>query len=505
MCLDVLVTREVIFPRESAAGQGQGDDYGFRHALLRDAAYAMLTEGDRALGHLLAAEFLEKSPERDPIVLVEHFERGGDEARAAIWCRDAAAQALEGNDLLGAVARAQRGARLGATGELLGRLRLIEAQAQFWRGEYAIAEASATAAVEGFESGTPAWFEALGELATALGQQGKYPEVSRWANVASATSTSTSAEARPAQLGCLIRAAGYLLPGGRYEAAETILTRVSAATNDFVDLEPAAAAKVHGVRAARALHLGDQPAAIALFEKAISAALAAGDARTVSEMRANLAATWADMGQLDQAEAGLRQGLADAERLELTYVRAWALLNLGTVLTSSGRLDEARRAMTSALEFGRTQGDQRLEGAALLYLSTIAFLGGELHDSEHRARMASEILPTPLQPAALAALARAALAQGRTKEALQHARTANELLATIGHVEDYESLVRLILAESLAASGDVEAARAALRAAHVRLLARAAQIANPDWRESFLTRLLDNARTTRLAREWNVT
>jgi tetratricopeptide (TPR) repeat protein len=161
--------------------------------------------------------------------------------------------------------------------------------------------------------------------------------------------------------------------------------------------------------------------------------------------------------------------------------------------------------MLSALEFGRTQGDQRLHGAALLYLSTITYLSGELHDSEHRARMASEILPTPLQPAALAALARAVLAQGRTKEALQHARTANELLATIGHVEDYESLVRLILAEALAAAGDVEPARQALRAAHQRLLARAGQIANPDWRESFLTRLLDNARTTRLAREWDVT
>jgi len=250
------------------------------------------------------------------------------------------------------------------------------------------------------------------------------------------------------------------------------------------------------------LHVGDQPAAIALYERSIAAATAAGDARTVSEMHGNLAATWADLGQLDQAETVLRQSLADAERLELTYVRVWTLLNLGALLTSSGRLDEARRAMTTALEFGRKQGDQRLEGAALLYLSTIAFLSGELRDSEHRARMASEILATPLQPAALAALARAVLAAGRVKEAVQHARMANELLARIGHVEDYESLVRLILAEALAAAGEVEPARAALRVAHERLLARAAQIANPDWRESFLSRLLDNARTMRLAREW---
>ncbi|HSZ81991.1 MAG TPA: AAA family ATPase, partial [Polyangia bacterium] len=498
MCLDVLVTREVVFPRDGAA-----DEYVFRHALLRDAAYAMLTEGDRALGHLLAAEFLEKSHARDAIVLVEHFERGGDRGRAASWCCDAAAQALEGNDLPAAIARARHGAALGATGATLGRLHLIEAQAQFWRGEYTSAEASATSAARIFDGGTAPWFEALGELVTALGQQGKYPEVSRWANVASATPADPhDAGARGAQLGCLIRAAGYLLPGGRYEAADAILARVAAETRDFAALEPAAAAKVHAVRAARVLHVGDQPAAIALYERSIAAATAAGDARTVSEMHGNLAATWADLGQLDQAETVLRQSLADAERLELTYVRVWTLLNLGALLTSSGRLDEARRAMTTALEFGRKQGDQRLEGAALLYLSTIAFLSGELRDSEHRARMASEILATPLQPAALAALARAVLAAGRVKEAVQHARMANELLARIGHVEDYESLVRLILAEALAAAGEVEPARAALRVAHERLLARAAQIANPDWRESFLSRLLDNARTMRLAREW---
>jgi tetratricopeptide (TPR) repeat protein len=499
MCLDMLVAREVIFPRD-APREGGGEDFAFRHALLRDAAYAMLTEGDRALGHLLAAEFLERAPDRDAIVLVEHFERGGSPARAVTYCRDAAADALEANDLAGAIARARHGAELGATGTLLGRLHLVEAQAQYWRGEYALAEAAATSAAQIFESGTTPWYEATDELVTALGQQGKYAEVGRWANVAAATRA--AADAAPAQRGCLIRAAGYLLSGGRYEAADAILARVAAETNDFVALEPAAAAKVHAVRALRVLHTGDQATAIALFEQAIGAAAQAGDARTAAEGRANVAATWADVGQLEEAESRLRQSLADAERLDLQHIRVWALLNLGTVVTASGRLDEARRALTAALEFGRKQGDQRLEGAALLYLSTVAYLGGELRDAEHRARMASEILPAPLQPAALAALARAVLAAGRVKEALQHARLANELLGTIGSVEDYESLVRLVLPEALAAAGEVEPARAALAAAHERLMARAARIANPDWRQSFLTRLLDNARTVRLAREW---
>jgi tetratricopeptide (TPR) repeat protein len=501
MCLDVLVTREVIFPR----GAG-GDDYAFRHALLRDAAYAMLTEGDRALGHLLAAEFLERSPERDPIVLVEHFERGGDQARAALWCRDAATQALEGNDLPGALERVRRGAELGATGAMLGGLRLIEAQAQFWRGEYAQAETAAMAALQIFEAGTAPWFEALGELVTALGQQGKYPEVSRWANVASATRLDPGGprEAREAQLGSLIRAAGYLLPGGRYEAADTILARVEAETDGFAALRPAAAAKVHAVRAMRALHFGDQPAAIALNEQSILAAGAAGDARTKAEMHCNLATCWADLGQLDQAEAGLRQGVAEAERLELTYLRVYTLLNLGQVLTAMGRYDEARRAIAVAADHGRTQGDQRLEGGALLYLSTNSFLAGDLQDAEHRARMASEIVPTPLQPAALAALARAVLAQGRVDEALRHARKAHELLLEIGHVEEYEALVRLVLPEALHAAGELEEARAALGSARERLLARAEKIANPEWRASFLTRLHDNARTLGLSSDWKL-
>jgi tetratricopeptide (TPR) repeat protein len=499
MCLDVLVTREVIFQRGVS-----GDDYAFRHALLRDAAYSMLTEGDRALGHLLAAEFLERSQERDAMVLVEHFERGGDQTRAAEWCGTAAAQALEGNDLPGAVARVRRGAELGAVGVSLGRLRLVEAQAQFWRGEYAQAESAAMSSLQIFEAGTAQWFDALGELVTALGQQGKYPEVSRWANVASATRVSEN-DARDAQLGSLIRAAGYLLPGGRYEAADTILTRVEAELGSFEAVRPAAAAKVHSVRAARALHLGDQSAAIAFYEKAILAANAAGDARTAAEMHGNLASAWADLGQFDQAEAGLRQGLVEAERLELTYIRVWEHLNLGVVLTSMGRLDEARRSMNIAMEFGRKQGDQRLEGASQMYLSTISFLAGDLADAEHRARMASEIVPTPLQPAALAALSRAVLAQGRVDEALRQARTAHELLASIGHVEDYETLVRLVLPEALHAAGHVDDARAELKAAHDRLQERASKIANTEWRDSFLTRLRDNARTIQLARAWSIT
>jgi tetratricopeptide (TPR) repeat protein len=498
-CLGVLVAREVI------VSQGGGDEeYVFRHALLRDAAYAMLTEGDRALGHLLAGEWLEKGAEREAIVLVEHFERGGDLVRAARWCRAAAEEALAGNDLGAAIARAERGVALGASGAALVPMRLVQAQAHFWRGEYALAAEIAAGAVQDAAAGSAAWFQALGELISALGQQGRYAEVARWTEIAETTQPGGAGGATAAQLACLIRAAACLLPGGLYDATDAILARVEAETAGFTRIDPALAAKTHAVRATRKLHSGDQAAAIGLQEAALAAAAATGDARTMCEMRANLASVWADIGQIERAEALLRQSLAEAQKIELHYVTALVLVNLSPVLVYAGRLGEARRLAMQALNFGRKQGDQRWEGAAHLYLSTITFLAGEHQGSEQRARRAVELVPSPLRPSALAALARAVLAQGRPDEALEHARRAHEMLDAVGHVEEYESLVRLVLAEALAASGDQAGARTALAAAASRLTARAGLIQDTAWRESFLTRLTDNRRTLELARAWGV-
>ncbi|TKD09957.1 hypothetical protein E8A74_10125 [Polyangium fumosum] len=58
------------------------EEFRFRHALLREGASSMLLGEDRALGHLLAGEWLERHGEQDPTVLAEHFERGGDLERA---------------------------------------------------------------------------------------------------------------------------------------------------------------------------------------------------------------------------------------------------------------------------------------------------------------------------------------------------------------------------------------------------------------------------------------
>jgi eukaryotic-like serine/threonine-protein kinase len=154
--LPELIERELIERRPSSRFPGE-EEYAFRHALLREAAYATLTGSDRLLGHRLAGAWLEQAGELDAITLAEHFDRGGEPGRGVRWLLRSAEQALEGGDLAAAIACAERGARYRDRGsrlvdgeldvaaaaeartnsdDMLGALRLVQAEAHRWRGEF---------------------------------------------------------------------------------------------------------------------------------------------------------------------------------------------------------------------------------------------------------------------------------------------------------------------------------------------------------------------------------
>jgi hypothetical protein len=56
-------------------------EYGFRHALVREAAYEMLTRDDKVTGHWLAGSWLEQAGETDARRIEDHFERCGSGGR----------------------------------------------------------------------------------------------------------------------------------------------------------------------------------------------------------------------------------------------------------------------------------------------------------------------------------------------------------------------------------------------------------------------------------------
>jgi tetratricopeptide (TPR) repeat protein len=79
--LSTLVESEAIVPRDAPRFSGTRE-FAFRHALLRSAVYATLTEDDRRLGHRLAAEWL-RNVEEAPETVAIHWLEGAEHERAA--------------------------------------------------------------------------------------------------------------------------------------------------------------------------------------------------------------------------------------------------------------------------------------------------------------------------------------------------------------------------------------------------------------------------------------
>src|SRR6185437_6705024 len=136
-------------------------EFRFRHALVREAAYAMLTDADRATGHRLAGEWLERAGEGDAVVLAEHFERAGEPARALRWYARAADQAMRGGDTSAAIARAEKGLEHGADGDRRGALVALVGQAHAWSNDFAKAAPYLDEAVRISTPGSGRWCAAM--------------------------------------------------------------------------------------------------------------------------------------------------------------------------------------------------------------------------------------------------------------------------------------------------------------------------------------------------------
>ena len=489
--LEVLVRNEMVFARAAADAQ----EFVFRHALLQEAAYDMLTAADRSLGHRRAGEFLEASGEREAIVLVEHYQRGGEPDKAARWCRVAAEQALDATDLGEVLRRVERGLRVGAQGETLAALRRAEAQAHFWRGEYAEAEVAARVALDS-SSGTMR-FLAGEELLAALGLQMKFDEIDQLLRQLARSPAASAAEER-AWLGCQLRGATGLLVGGRYQRTEQLLAEIEQHRSALDDAQQM---RLGSVRGQFALHHGNQAAGLSAFQEALRKAQALGDLRVATEMLLNVGMVFLDLGLFEEAERMLDSTLEEAERMGLPFVSACGLMNLSWAQGHLGRLPEATRSAAQSRALARQQGDRRIEGASDISLAIIA-LRGAPDRAEAHARDAIEALRTvpPVLPAALATLARVLLVRGRHQEALASAAEAFALFQQLGKLEDGEASVYLAYGQCLLAAGDRERAREVLAAGARRLEARAALIDRPEWRMTFLERIPDHAQIIALDR-----
>ncbi len=493
--LEILVDKEILFSRPT----GDTHQLVFRHALLYQAAHAMLSPKDEVAGHCLAGFFLEEAGERDAIVLADHFEKGQKPERAVRWLRVAANQAMEVDDLKSALDRVERGVRLGAQGDDLAELHVVEAEARFWKGEYAEAECAAREARKCEDPKLA--LRAISALIQGLGPQAKYEEIGQ---------LDRDLQERPAQpellkawLECRVYCTGYLANAGQFGARERTLKLLEAERDN---LDPFLIGRAESMKA----HLArteDRPADFASGSSSASEFFESiGHRRAATEALGNSGGALMELGQLEEAEAQMRRLWAIAERMGLNHLLGGTLYTLSNILAYRGCLDEARSFGERAVKWTAENSDQYFGSYAQLYLSVIEHLAENFPDAEQHARVALEMLENnpALRPFGLALLARSLRGQGLIVEALAQARGAYTQLEELGQVQDGETTIRLAFAECLVASSDLAAAREVVEKAVKRLLKQASSIDISDWRQAFLTRIPEHLRILELARELGV-
>ncbi|HWO26549.1 MAG TPA: protein kinase [Kofleriaceae bacterium] len=501
--LEELVDRELIFSRKQGRFPGEAE-YAFRHALLREGAYATLTDEDRALGHRLAGEWLEQHGEPDPLALAAHFERGGDRARAGLHYLRAAELACRGGDSPAGIARVTRALDCGVPGELRTRCLGMLCELYFFtRTFHSDALAHAEEAVQIAPRGAAAWSQGLAIKVMHSLVAGKLEELMALLALAGETEPAPGAVS-PWTL-CLCAGVSLLDLLGRFRAAHQLLQKLTAGVRAAGDQEPIAAAQVHGLQAARMAYAEEDPMQGLVHAEAYSRlAQAIGHRRYVEYAKivigTNLWCLGAFAGtdrllmEVNVSDSELGMGLS--HRL---FVPIWLLADLDN-------LDEARRWADRLIEAGRTRRMLLDESRGRWALAEVLRRAGELEAADAEIQAALAILrraaPRDL-PGALATLAAVRLAQARPAEALAAAVegvAAYEAMGACGFFRG--AFLRLVHARCLELEGDYEGAMATLAAARARLFAIAAKIDDPAYRESFLESVPENREILALARQW---
>ncbi|HEX2574067.1 MAG TPA: protein kinase [Polyangia bacterium] len=500
--LQLLMDYELITRRRESRFPGQ-TEYAFRHALVREAAYAMLTPKDRERGHRLAAEWLAAVGEPDAARIARHLELGHERKHAAAAYAKAAAQAFKLGDCDVAFALAEEAAACGAESALLGEIRLIELGVWFWRGDFDAALRAGGEALERLTPASPAWFHAMSLMLDTAYVAGAHERLLGLVDPLVQTPVADEL-ARRWQLRGLAAAITALVRVGQVERAAMLAARIESALLER-ELEPEFAGRVHEALGLYLQARGEPSRARSALLRAAVAYETVGEtfAATNARIEAALAMLW--LGGYGLAETELVACLATAVRIDSANLQYWVRFYQMVALVLRGAFDEALGPFAQVEARLEALGNQSFLAIGRMYQASIFLALGRYEEAERAAREAVGhcVAPSPWRCMSLGMLARVLLGTGRPAEALARAREAMALLEELGTCpEGKEAEVRLVYVEALAATGDAAGARAALAAARRRLRTRADMIHEAAWRRSFLEEVKPHARTLALAREW---
>ena len=492
-----LVSREVLAAQRNEARA----EHRFRHALVREAAYGTLPEAERRVLHRAAAEHLAQTA-AEPAVVAEHFERGGEPARAVAFYRDAAVRALESFENQDSIRWARRGLLCGAEGEARGVLLAVDACAHVASNLYDDVLASALEAMSLVPPGTAAFCESAGiAIIAALvwspaRERERVPEL-----LATMLRTEPHAEARRTYARALAIMLGHLCMTMPPSRLEPMFARLREAC-DLLGSSSPDARRWYSLPASYAATLFE-PApwrAQQAAEECLRDARLAGD-RYIEHwiLVAGHELHWWQLGDA-AAEGRLRPYVQGAIHPKSPTLQAAAASHLARIACDTGdpaALAEGARQM-------RLIAEDPHGGAFAIGLAYELWARIELREGRPAAALAERgravLAFAPIFGlGATATLVRALVAEGSAADAVRVADEGIAVLAALGAAGHREVELRLAASEACFAAGDGERARAELRETLEQIRIRAEDIEAPEWRRSYLSRNADVRRARALA------
>jgi tetratricopeptide (TPR) repeat protein len=493
--LETLVRGELVEARADTSIVGAAE-LEFRHDVIREAAYALLTDEDRRQAHRVAGEWLESVGFQEAAVLVEHYVRGGESSKAIAWACVDASLARDVYDP-SATARAQRGIDLGATGLDLGRLLAVQVDMLQWQDETGGAITVSAQAMALLPKGTVDWYQVAVPRVIYLARKHDERLHAAIAELVSALPAPGDVAAENEYAGALADTIELL---GRFDHSEEILPVIGALIPLFErasTLEPRIASKVEALRAAGAA-MARNP------EEALRAAVRSYEYRRqdgplASTAGVTVAQRLAYLGQLAPADEYIDRAVAEGARLGIPIVERVGHFARMNVCFYRERFAET---LERAKEVMATNTELTLRLRAQLFASRAAVELGRNDEAEALARGVSEMAPagSPLRALADLTWSEALLAAGRAPEALERIELALASWRPTPFDQE-DARASLVHARILEATGQPERARGVLTDA-VRLLRETAEgISDGALREGYLHGYLDHARLLAAAAE----
>ncbi|MCC7538804.1 MAG: protein kinase [Deltaproteobacteria bacterium] len=494
-----LVEREVLSIAHDG-GRRNHTLHAFRHALVRDVAYATLDEHDRVLCHRLVGGWL-ASRDAEPAEVAEHLEKGRDPEHAAVWYRRAAERAIRGQDHVRARHLAARALGLGAHGDDRAVALLALARAHDLGGKNADVLDAAELALSELDRFDPRWFEALELVTLASSRLGRPDRAIEAADLVEQHLTARPRETPvdPSAVQCTARVAMSMAILGDHARAARVLDAVTPAAEAIRDTAPVTWAWVMRATAWRADVVFDPSRCLTLAGLAAEGYLRGGDERSASDALVDACDALLRLGRYEEMVETAQRALDIARRLEIEQSVAGATGNLAVGRARLGFHDEAVALLRDAVHVTERQGYRRGTGSLLGHLAEVLLAMGRTREALDAASRAAEVLAKapPLRAWVLATAAAASLALDEPERALERSTEAVAILDEIGVIETGEVLLLGVHADVLRAVGDHEGADRFAERARERAEELASAIADEESRRSFVTRVPEITRALR--------